>query len=621
MNLQLKSLLNRAIVDKVLATIGFVFVLAALIVIATTPLATGYELSIYNAYPFYFWLLIIASSACGMGIFIHQAFAAEKSKWWLAGLFLVIFSNSIFLGLPFFRGYAFFPAGDAMTHVGMMKDISVTGHIGEKNFYPVVHLLGVSLRDITGLSYATVTNLLFVFWSMVYLLNIYLLATVLANHRGQALLITAFASPLVFSFSHTLINPSILSLFMVPLLLYFYHRRQKIPSEQVTLTVISLLLVLVITLCHPVTAVFAIALVLALNLSRFLYRKITGRKELTSRGRRAIVGDYIVPLISAITFVVLYLHYPRIREIFTNLRDFLVYGDRTSLYRQQLEALATSGLTTSQTIELFIYRYGAILIYFTIAAIGVGMALRMSLSEKTQLKPMHFNYAVLFIVAVAVSAFSLFGYTGESDPVRISRFFLMVAPIVSGLVVYEFIPRQQPFHLDRLKPGRKALIGVIAILILMASVLSIFNVYGSPWVINQNLQVGQMEITGTEWFSNHQNRDIIVAMRWPTEFERFEDFNFGVESRTFARAKLDPEPIPSHFGYNENSSIAETFDFQDRYLLTCQAARIFPMVIPENIRYKVPQYTEEDFARLSADPAVAKIYATGEFQVWRVYGE
>ena len=36
MSLQMKSLLNRAIVDKVLAVMGFVFVLAALIVIAWT---------------------------------------------------------------------------------------------------------------------------------------------------------------------------------------------------------------------------------------------------------------------------------------------------------------------------------------------------------------------------------------------------------------------------------------------------------------------------------------------------------------------------------------------------------------------------------------------------------
>ena len=49
-----------------------------------------------------------------------------------------------------------------------------------------------------------------------YLLNTYLLGTVVANRRGQALLITAFACPLVFSFFHTLIHPSLLSLFIIP---------------------------------------------------------------------------------------------------------------------------------------------------------------------------------------------------------------------------------------------------------------------------------------------------------------------------------------------------------------------------------------------------------------------
>jgi len=44
------------------------------------------------------------------------------------------------------------------------------------------------------------------------------------------------------------------------------------------------------------------------------------------------------------------------------------------------------------------------------------------------------------------------------------------------------------------------------------------------------------------------------------------------------------------------------------------------MVVPENIRYKTLQYTEEDFVKLEQDPAATQIYANGEFQVWRVYG-
>lgn len=615
----MKSLLSKAITDKVLAVLGFVFVFLALLVISRTPPATGYELSIYSAYPAYFWFFITASSVCGMGILIRQAFAAQKSNWWLAGLLLVISSNSVFLGLPFFRGYAFFPTGDAMTHVGMMKDIIATGHIGAGDYYPVIHLLGVSLLNITGLSYATLTNLLFVFFSMVYLLNIYLLATVITNQRGQALLITAFASPLIFSFYQATIHPCILSIFMLPLLLYFYHRRQKIPSEQVATVLLMILLALLITFFHPATAIFAIAVVLTLNLSMSLYRRISGRKKIAPQSSRATVWDYIAPLTSLVVFLIAILPYPDILRYIRSAFNFLAHGTGVPLYKNLLEALAMSGITPAQTIELFIARYGAIFIYGIIAGIAVIMVLRMRASKKAQLEPMHFRYAILFIVALAASVFFLFSVLIERDPVRISQFFLMVAPLVSGLVLYKIITRQQPFDLGKLKPGKRAFIGSVVILIVVASVLSTFNVYNSPWVVDQNFQVTRMEITGAEWFSSHRDTAIAIASSG-VDLYRFDDFNFGMKTSLFQRAPTVLEQIPSHFGYDKNSSITETFDFQDMYLLTSEKGRTWVMVVPENIRYKALQYTAEDFARLEQDPAVAQIYANGEFEVWRVYG-
>jgi len=619
---RISSVSQRVNIDKLLATVAFVFIAVALVIIATTPPATGYEISIYDAYPSYFWFFIIASNACGIGILIHQAFTKERSKLWLAGLCIVILSNSIFLGLPFFRGYIFYPKGDALTHIGMMNDIIATGHIGAGNFYPVVHILGVSLLDIAGLSRGAVTNLLFVFWSFVYLLNMYLLSTMVASHRGQALLITAFACPLVFSLFHTVIHPSMFSLFMVPLLLYFYHRREGNRTGKTATTLVLLLLAFSITFTHPVTCLFAIALILAFNLSKFLYRQIANRKELASQSSTVIAGNYNVPLIMFITFFVWYSSYAAIQGSIKAVHEFLVYGSGAPLFERQTETLAMAGITTSQTIELFIYRYGAIFIYGIISAIALAMVLRTSLDKKGQSDSMSFTYAIQFIVALAVSAFSLWGFTGEYNPIRISRFFLVMAPIMSGLVAYEFILRGylQRVNFGRLRSRGKAFIGVMTVLILATSVLSVLNVYGSPRTVQSNLQVSRMEIAGSEWFSEHQDRDIITAGAG-VNLRRFEDFNFGGETcPPTNKARLDSEPVPSHFGYDENNSITETFKFEDRYVLTCEAGRINVMLVPENVRHKAHQYGGQDFATLRTDPAVAQIYANGEFEVWRVYG-
>jgi len=614
---------NRVV--KIIAVIAFSFIILALTIIARTLPASGYEISIYDAYPLYFWVFICISITCGILILMHQAFTEQKSNWWFIGLCVVIFSNAIFLGLPFFRGYFIYPSGDALTHLGAMKDIITTGYIGKDNFYPIVHLLGVILLKITELSRGAVTSLLFVFWSIMYLLNTYLLGTMVANRREQALLITAFACPLVFSCLHTLIHPSLLSLFMVPLMLYFYHRREKLPSGQIESTIVLILLAFAITYTHPVTCLFAITVFLAFNISRVLYKQIANRKQFALPRALSTGGNYNIPLIMSIVFFMWYFSYASIQGNFRRVHNFLVYGSEVSLFADQTRQLAMAELSTSQTIELFIYRYGAISLYLLISVIAVIMVVKWSISNKTELEPMNLAYGIQFIVAVLVSAFSLFALTGEYNPVRISRFFLLIAPVVSGLVIYRFIDdidktHQQTTNTTRWKRKREVVICFTTVLILMVAILSILNVYGSPRVVKGNWQVSAMEITGAEWFSNCHDSDIATAAIG-VAVRRFEDLTFGRGYPYTERAKLDRVPIPSHFGYDGNISVAETFDFEDRYLLTCEAGRVTINVIPEVVRPKAHNYAEEDFAKLTADPTVAQIYANGEFEVWRVYGK
>ena len=612
---------NRLI--KIIAIIAFIFVTLTLIVITKTPPASGYELSIYYAYPWYFWVFICISINSGILILLHQAFSEQKSNWWLMGLCIVILSDAIFLGLPLFRGYFIFPKGDALTHLGMMKDILTTGSIGNYNYYPTVHLLGVSLLDITGLSRGAVTNLLFGLWTIIYLLNMYLLSTVVANNRGQALLITAFACPLVFSHVHVLIHPALLSLFMIPLLLYFYHKSEKSQSTRLECAVVLILLTFSITFTHPVTCLFVIMVLLTFNLSKLLYPQIVNRKEFALENNVSTSRNYNIPLIMFAIFFMWYFSYAAIAGSFKKVHDFLVYGGRMSVYESHISRLAWSGVTTSQTIELFIYRYGAMCIYLIIAGISVAILLRASLCRNTPQGSINFTYSILFIVALAASAFSLWGFTGEFEPWRIVRFTLLMAPIVSGLAIYGLIrgDRQHQHKLNKVKLGRKGIISITVILILAVSVLSIFNVYGSPRIITANWQVSKMEIDGTEWFSNHQDRDLHMAYMG-SKLKRFVHLNFGVQTCPPAkRVRPHPSIIPSHFGYEGNSTIAETFNYEDCYLLSCEAGRINIQLTPENVRSKAQQYTEEDFAKLSADSTVVPIYANGEFEVWRVYGK
>ena len=153
---------------KIIAIIAFIFIILALMIIARTPPASGYEISIYDAYPWHFWFFIIASIACGICIMVRQAFAEQKSNWWSMGLFIIIFTNLIIILLPVFRGYFISSGGDEITHLGLIKDIALAGRTGKENIYPISHILSISLSYISGLNPRLIIKILPAIFYLIY---------------------------------------------------------------------------------------------------------------------------------------------------------------------------------------------------------------------------------------------------------------------------------------------------------------------------------------------------------------------------------------------------------------------------------------------------------------------
>ena len=492
-------------VEKILFTIAFICILLISLVIFFTPHATEYELSIYYAYPFYFWGLAVTAISCGIGILIRQAFTVNKSLWWLGGLLIVIITNSIVLGLPFFRGYTFFPAGDAMSHIGIMKDIVLTGHFGSNNFYPILHILGVCLLNISGLADNVVVNILVILWNIVFLFGIYLLSSVLANRKGQALLITTFACPLIFSNLHTLIHPSMISIYLLPLLLYFYYRDLLLNNHKIANKISLILLAILITFTHPVTSLFAIIMILTLNTSLMAYRrlfKVSGNIANNIFNNRS---NFNILLIMIVVYGAWYLTFVWIQNDIKSVYDFFTAsGSNESLLTHQTARLSIFGISKGQTIILIFYKYGVILLY-SFVSIMVLINLTITTMRHRTLSNISFGLSVLFIVATGFSLFSLIGFTGEYEPIRIARFFLLVAPMLMGQVIYLVITNNHKFvNFSEMGLKSKLYLGIISIVIMIAGCLSIFNVYSSPWTMTGNWQVSNMDIEGTKWFFHPQ---------------------------------------------------------------------------------------------------------------------
>jgi len=219
----------------------------------------------------------------------------------------------------------------------------------------------------------------------------------------------------------------------------------------------------------------------------------------------------------------------------------------------------------------------------------------------------------------------LLGYFVEYNPVRVFRFALTTGTIISGLGACDFINRHSANH-SSLKSSNKRVQSTIIIggAIMMMAVLSLASVYYSPMTYTWNLQVTRREIAGMKWFIKFKNPSIIVADTYTSTGDGwippFENYICGTDQNSSRRSII--EHVPSHFGYDQNNTcISQVFNFEDRYLIIFEVDKLSYMRFPENVRSKVPQYTDHDFAVLNSDPIVIFIYSNDEFEIRRVYGK
>ena len=159
---------------KVLSILSALYIMVILSIIARIQVADGYEISIYQTYPLYFWLLIIVRFIVGIFYCLHVFFNEECLNGYFLSIpiFTIIFTSMLMILLPFIRGYAIFGRGDVLSHIGLMKNIINTGHFND-NWYPILHIFGVQFSRITTINIEIVTMIFPVIFYLCYIIGIF----------------------------------------------------------------------------------------------------------------------------------------------------------------------------------------------------------------------------------------------------------------------------------------------------------------------------------------------------------------------------------------------------------------------------------------------------------------
>ncbi|MCL0069460.1 hypothetical protein M1N86_00930 [Dehalococcoidia bacterium] len=604
--------LNR---DKALAAIGFIFILLALVIIAITPPATGYEISIYEAYPPYFWFLVILAIASGIVILVSNSFAEEPSRWWIAGFAVILYTNLVILLLPIARGYATFGRGDVLSHIGFTKDILFTGHFasaGEAgaNHYPVIHILLTNLSHVTGLTPELLVMIVPIFFTLFYMVSVYLLSRVIATTRGQAMLITAFGSLLLFKGESTMLASSIQCFFMLPITLLLYFKVRRRNSNSLAYSILFVLLLLLTPFFHPGEGtLFLITIFLGIELSLLLYRM---RNKLLSddaiKIRSPLSGISINP--SMILFVCWFTWFASFAVFHGTVRSiwhWFVYeiGKPTAVIYADI--LERAGLSVYEFMELFLNMWGHVVIYCLAGALVSIVVWKKFLSSKGKIDSGQFIFSFLFIIFASLIFVTFFAdvWLGYN---RAMRYVIFAATILNGLGLYVL------FH------NRHNQIGMfIIILLLMTSVMfGTFNTFVSPITRGPNFQVTGMEIRGMDWFLDHRNDSLLIYEKGLSQ-SRFSHALYGFAT-PLPNIRCPRIAIPpDHFGYPEYNKFGELF-IDDKYFIESKLSRIASPEIHPEFEH-LWRFTPEDFYRMdNTDRTVNRIFSNGEFWVSYIHG-
>lgn len=570
-------------IDKILCTLGSIFILIVLIFIVFTPKATGYEVSIYPAYPVCFWFFIIASLSCGIFILIHHAFFRThyRSRWYLAGILIIIVTNILVITQPIFRDYFVSNRFDEVSHLGTIKDILLNGNIGNENFYPVSHILSSQVALLTSLDIRHVLKIMPSFFYLLYLAGLFLLAFQITKNIRTTILVMCFSTPLIYTYFNYLFFPTQFCLFFLPMLLFLFFKH--VECRTFVYNFLFYVFLLVVPYLHPLGSIFIIAIFIFIGLSDLILHYVK-----KSNSVRKFRWNVIFPptVILFILFFTWFHNFKLFRTIFIEALQ-----TSNSPLSTIIEQTGTSGLTTLELVRLFINNYGHDLLMLILSLIAVFIISKKLFSKTTTVKTEEIFLSLIFIaftlfyISTIVGSFMI---TGRS--IRILCWALVSCVFINGFIFYDFITRLYRY-------AKIVTICFLTIIILSSTCIGLLSIFPSNAIKTVNFQVTLADMKGMQWFFDHKNSDDTLY---------FSEFISRAQYYIYGKESSKPEYLGRFY------SIPQYVD-NNVYLINTVYDMAGKLQFPD-----VGVYTLDELYNFQTHTGVNRIYFNGNVDVMEV---
>ena len=591
-------------VIKVIAILCFLLVDIGLIYAHNTP-ATGYESSIYTSTPMILWISIFIAMVCGVSIIVYSVYNSLKNKMaWILGLFLVLFfyviTNSIYL----IRGYYMWVAnGDISSHILFVKEIMDSGHTPTSLIYPITHIYMTTLVDYTNIGIIPLEKLVPIYFVLMFVLFVYVLAKSVFSIQGQAILATL--ASLMFLPGITSFYPNFLANCLFPFFLYILIK--ILGEKKLSWITLSLVLIFLYPLFHIVPT-FVVAVMLAtLLISAWVYNLFNIKSK---------AGHYIYGLLLFVLIVwstIWITSFQIWNFTIENTYQLVTWGSGTS-YASTLNSQVNQAQNSGYNVMDYILKQeGKYIVFILIAAVICPVAWKVLRSKKIDVLLLFYASLLTLGISTVAMYFVNIGFS----PLRLLFYIITICALFVGLAIFTCIDKIRAYRSGLL---RHALLGVliIGIIILFTDVLLVL--YPSPFNLQQNYQTTKEEVYGMSMLLDHRDINLVIV-NTNLAYWRFAHLLLSPEELS---AQNIPESVPFsystatpyHFGYNNNTMFGSTYK-ADAYLLVTQRDRtVYTDIFPSMAPYR---FTADDFNKLPGDTSLSKIYSNGEFDTYNLY--
>ena len=602
---------------KFMSSIYFFLLLPTILTLLNSP-AKGFEMSIYESTPLFSWVIIFGGILLGIIIIINEAFEEKPGNFWIIGLFMILCSNLLLTSVWNLRGYFSWASNDFNAHYGMTIDLITKNHVGEYNFYPLLHLLIAQIKFVCGFSLNKIMNYLPSFLVLFYTFFMVGLARTLIKNNKKFLFVIAALAPLMFGFYSVTTYPRGLGQILLAFALIFFVR--TISTNLIQDKILLLILVVTAMFTHPLAIIAFFVLFVAAEISKYFKIKFDNPKNVILKLRKIISVNYI--FFTFIGFSAWIMQFFVFDFNVVLLYRVLIGAQKEPVWLSR--ALSMMELDLYHRILFFLKLYGTVFIYGSICGVFF-IFLFWDILKKKRMSQTLSSLMVWIILADILGVIFMLTLSGGAL-VETSKVALL-SPLFVGLAFHRFVSNKNKIFIKK-----SIIISIIFVTVMVGG----FAVYRSPYLYQVNPQMTYSDFTGTAWVIDNRIASqgySGVGVPYSIPFlligEEAVDITRSDLQVILTRIALYPyttQDVPADFNYDEYETFGEQFAYDRPLILTKRLKMVLVDPILQEQRGAMgPNFGRWDFDissfnLLYEDPTVQHIYSNGELEIFYVEG-